>query len=452
MEFNISSYKEVLENLPCGIKEAEVNIEKHYITEVRIKGGIISDLSVSQNTAMYARVSGEKTGYAYTEDVSENPQDVITRAYENSMNSEKEHTDRINRMKDVVRSEHAGIETGPGFLAEYAAAMEKGIIEESEIIKDVHVSLKEETVGQHTVNSYGHDINYVSRLYIMRAVANAPENEKIFSASHIKSSKHPKEFNVDEFRSSLEDDLKYQLNVSKKFNSGEYPAILSKKVVYNMFVTAWQIFSGHKYISESSPLSGRLNQKIASECISIFDFTQHPYSGYDVGYDCEGSAGITAKLVEDGMFTGLLHNIATGEGLGQGSTGNAGRRALLSGNIATDILVIPKNFVIQPGEATVTDMQKHMGNGIYITTSSDVFHTINIASGDFSIPCKGVMIRDGKPAENLQSLTISGNIIELLKNVVEVGADLYLSVMENLENFGIGACSLRVSKLMVSGE
>ena len=39
----------------------------------------------------------------------------------------------------------------------------------------------------------------------------------------------------------------------------------------------------------------------------------------------------------------------------------------------------------------------------------------------------------------------------MLKGVVEVGNDLYIGTMLALDNYGIGACSLRVDEVSISG-
>ena len=59
-------------------------------------------------------------------------------------------------------------------------------------------------------------------------------------------------------------------------------------------------------------------------------------------------------------------------------------------------------------------MLKDMGDGVYITESYDIFHSINIGSGDFAIPCRGIVIKDGKPHHSVTALTICGNLINLL--------------------------------------
>ncbi|MFP4173625.1 MAG: metallopeptidase TldD-related protein, partial [Candidatus Hydrogenedentota bacterium] len=71
-------------------------------------------------------------------------------------------------------------------------------------------------------------------------------------------------------------------------------------------------------------------------------------------------------------------------------------------------------------------------------------HTADPVSGDFSFGASGMRIEHGKLTRPVRSVTIAGNLIDLLQNVDLVGGDFRF--------FGAyGAPSLRVSNLMVSG-
>ena len=93
-----------------------------------------------------------------------------------------------------------------------------------------------------------------------------------------------------------------------------------------------------------------------------------------------------------------------------------------------------------------------MGDGILITEYFDLFHSLDISSGNFSVPCYGVLIRDGKETGTVFGLNLSGNFRQLLAQVKEVGMDRQIHPMDFLNNYGIGSCPLAVGRLTVSGE
>jgi PmbA protein len=92
-------------------------------------------------------------------------------------------------------------------------------------------------------------------------------------------------------------------------------------------------------------------------------------------------------------------------------------------------------------------MIQTMDTGIYLTYSLDVFHSINIASGEFSIPCGGVVYKDGKPVGIADQLTIAGNLRDLLKDIRAVGNDLTLEEFMFYHNYSYGGPSLLVDQL-----
>lgn len=448
----LKAYKQAFLSLPEGAREAEVNAETHKVLDIAVEEGKITEMETSEKMVLFVRVIGEKAGYVYTEDLTEDASLVLKKAYENSFCSNRERPEVLNHEPKVFCYEKEEAVSDPKTLEACAGRMEKEILAKSRLIEEVHVSMKAETVGLRTINSLGLDVECTTPLYLMRVTANAREGEKNYTAFYNKTAKNPGDFCSEEFALSLEAEIKSQFCPAPSFPSGEYPAILSKGVVRNIFVTAWQLFSGYKYEEKSTALAGMLSERVGKEVLNITDYPVHPESGFVMKCDCEGREGKTVKIVENGVFTGVMTNGTAAEHLGLPASGNAGRRPLLSGNIGTDILVTPKNFVIEPGKSGLEEMMEHMGDGVYITVSYDVFHTVNISSGDFSIPCKGTLIRNGKEAENVKSLSISGNLIELLQSVEEVGNDLYLSPMEELENYGIGTPSFRVRSLKISGE
>jgi PmbA protein len=215
--------------------------------------------------------------------------------------------------------------------------------------------------------------------------------------------------------------------------------------------TAWQLFSGQRYQEGSCLFSGKLDSKVSADCLCIRDYPTHPDSGFDISCDCEGTAGTAVSLLDRGLLVGLMHNLATAKALVAEPTGNAGRRPLLSGNIPTAIQVTPRNLCIEPGYRSLEEMVESLEDGILVTASFDIFHSINIASGAFSIPCKGVVVRNGKRESATGPLVLSGNLGDMLKGVEEVGGDFYIGTMLALDNYGIGACSLRVDELSISG-
>ena len=71
-------------------------------------------------------------------------------------------------------------------------------------------------------------------------------------------------------------------------------------------------------------------------------------------------------------------------------------------------------------------------------------HTANPISGDFSLGATGSWVERGRPVHPVKGIAISGNVLDLFKNVQEVGTDFRFTGK-------IGSPSLKVGKLAISG-
>ena len=444
--------REAFGRLPSGAHEAEANEETHDVSIVELHDGEVTGAAQSAQAVFYIRVSGDRTGYVYTQDLHADPDELLREAYGNGRNSERPGPDEIRRGALAIERDYGRVEaeTDIEVLERYAADFEKGLRAFDRRITDAFITLRAETTGLHTVNSHGLDSGFSRPLYILTAIMNSEKDGRQYSVSYNRTAPSLKSFSMEDFGSKGIELLESQYD-PEPFGSGRYKAVLHRNVVYNIMSTAWQLFSGYRYLEGSSLLSGALGSVLAADCLSIRDYPSHGDSGFDVPCDCEGSPGEVALLVDRGVFKGLMHNLATAAALGARPTGNAGRRPLLFGNTPTEVLVMPRNVCIEPGKAGLEELVGHMGDGVLLTSSFDVFHSINIASGSFSIPCKGVVVRGGRREASTGPLVVSGNLRELFETVEEVGKDFYLGTMLALDNYGIGAPSLRVGELDFCG-
>lgn len=226
--------------------------------------------------------------------------------------------------------------------------------------------------------------------------------------------------------------------------------MLDASVVCNIFITAWQLFSGKLVGEHNSCLWNRLDQTVFSPQLNIVDRIESPYSGYRAALDCEGSRAVELELVRDGRVCGWMHNLSTAAQLGAASTGNAGRKPMISGAVQTDVVVVPKNLMVLPGQQTTDELIAQMGDGLFVNQSFDVFHSINLASGSFSIPCEAIVVRQGRPVGRVEGMTLEGNLLELFSSVTAVGSEMFTFAMPIIKSFAVSAPALAVSSVKVS--
>jgi PmbA protein len=82
-------------------------------------------------------------------------------------------------------------------------------------------------------------------------------------------------------------------------------------------------------------------------------------------------------------------------------------------------------------------------SGIYVTEAMGM-HTVNPISGDFSVGVCGVRIERGEFGHPLKEVVISGNMLDLFRNIVMVGREIRF--------YGnIGASYILADKIDISG-
>ena len=65
-----------------------------------------------------------------------------------------------------------------------------------------------------------------------------------------------------------------------------------------------------------------------------------------------------------------------------------------------------------------------MKTGLVLTYSLDLFHSVSIASGAFSVPCGGYYVKDGIAVGSVSQMTVAGTLRELFSGVEAVADDL----------------------------
>jgi TldD protein len=168
-------------------------------------------------------------------------------------------------------------------------------------------------------------------------------------------------------------------------------------------------------------------------------------------YDDEGVPATTTQLIRDGVLVGRLHSRETAGKLGETPTGNA--RCL---NYHYPPLVRMTNTWIERGTTPVDNLFNGIKEGVYARnwlggmTNGEMF---TFAAGE------AWMIRDGKIAEPVRDVNLSGNVFSTLADIEAIGDDFYWDESggcgkggQNGLPVGCGGPSLRIRNVVVGGE
>lgn len=446
---DLSGYRKALASLDAGIAWAEVNAHEAESTEVSVSGGKVLRTAAHTQAAFYVRACGEKLGTAYTQDAAENPAAVIRRAVENGRYREAPSEERLTGER-IARAAQGYPPADLQAMVDTGAKLCALAREAEPHIRDAIADICVDTDTNSVLNSEGLDVDASRMVYSAALRVMAEKDGRQFNAEAQVTAETLNGLDLKAAARRCAQTLSHQY-APLDLRSGRYAVVLDSAVVINILTTAWQLFAGTKMQTGASALAGLMGQRVGSEGLSITDSPVRDGCGYRFLLDDEGIAGGKTELLRDGVLTGLLHTQATAAKAGATPTGNSGRVALLSGSIPTELIPIPRILCVELGTETPDTLLAHMGDGVWITQSYDVFHSINIGSGDFSIPCRGSVVKNGKSVYNVTGMTLSGNLKALFADVREVGNDLWIDPFL-LKSYCIGAPSLRVGELQVNGK
>ncbi len=176
-----------------------------------------------------------------------------------------------------------------------------------------------------------------------------------------------------------------------------------------------------------SAFSGRIGQKVASElCTVVDDGTLNGRRG-SLNVDDEGHATQRNVLIENGVLRGYLQDKLSSTLLGSESTGSGRRESYAH-------IPMPRmtNTFMLAGESDPEEIIRSVPKGLYCVNFGG--GQVDITSGNFVFSAsESYFIEDGKLTRPVRNATLIGNGPEALKYVSMVGNDLRLDE-------GIGVC------------
>lgn len=197
---------------------------------------------------------------------------------------------------------------------------------------------------------------------------------------------------------------------------------IKKKLVFNpaalgelLYFTLGQAISGENIHRQRSFLVDKINQKIASNKLTLIDWGNSNNFVSGRPFDCEGVSTGKNTLIDKGVLKNAIYDIEWGERSGNGSTGNAHR------GYATPPTIRLNTIHILP--STSHNILKDVSDGYYISNISGA-HTSNSTTGDFGIVLTGAYeIRRGELSTPIYGPILSASCQKLLSSIVDVGSD-----------------------------
>ncbi len=202
---------------------------------------------------------------------------------------------------------------------------------------------------------------------------------------------------------------------------GEYTVVLDP-VLAGVFVhEAFGHLSESDFVYENDRLREVmvLGRRFGGSELNIVDGAAVPGLRGSYRYDDEGVAATKTYLIRDGILVGRLHSRETAAKMGEVPTGNA--RAI---NYRFPPIVRMTNTYIEPRDGSFEDIIGDIKEGVYARnwyggmTSMEMF---TFSAGE------AYMIRNGRLAEPLRPVVLTGNVFDTLMNIDAIGGDLEMN-------------------------
>lgn len=205
-------------------------------------------------------------------------------------------------------------------------------------------------------------------------------------------------------------------------------------------------------LSGSSIVAGKLNEKIASELVTIIDDSTIPGKWGSFEYDSEGTPGSRRVIIENGVLKNYMHSLETAAKMGVKPNGSARAQ-----DYSRRPIVRMSNTFIQPGTSTFEDMFKGIDLGVYLRGGE--YGYVFCERGQYTCHAgEAVMIRNGEPAELLRDVSVAGMTLETLMNIDAVCSDFEMKMPgmcgKNGQGMYVdnGGPHIRVKELVVGGQ
>jgi hypothetical protein len=101
------------------------------------------------------------------------------------------------------------------------------------------------------------------------------------------------------------------------------------------------------------------------------------------------------------------------------------------------------NLIVEPGSLGQEELLRQLDTGLWVTEL--LGHGVNLVTGDYSRGASGFWVEQGQVRYPVHEITIAGNLNDLFRGVVAVGADVDM-------RGGIRCGSLLLERMTVAGE
>jgi PmbA protein len=216
---------------------------------------------------------------------------------------------------------------------------------------------------------------------------------------------------------------------SRRVATAEVPVLFEAPVAAGLVGSYIGAVSGGSLYRKASFLDGALGQPVFAKHIDIDEEPHRRRGKGSAPFDDEGVRTRARRAVDAGVCQGYFLSSYSARKLGMTTTGHAGG---------------PQNMRItsrrtKPGD-TLEAMLAKLGRGLFVTELMG--QGVNGVTGDYSRGAAGFWVEGGRIVHPVHEVTIAGNLKQMYRDIVAIGADVYESGSRTMGSVLIGSMKL----------
>lgn len=222
---------------------------------------------------------------------------------------------------------------------------------------------------------------------------------------------------------------------ARKVPTCQVPVVYDPRISASLLRHLVGAISGPAIARRTSFLLDKRGQRIFPAGITIIDDPHRRRGLRSKPFDAEGIPNRRRAIVEDGVLTTWLLDLASARQLGLETTGHASR------GTSSPPGPSPTNLWLEPGAVTAGELIGDIDKGFYVTELMGM--GVNGVTGDYSRGAAGYWIERGELAYPVSEVTVAGNLKDMFRHVT-AASDLEFRT-------GVDAPTLRIDGMTVAG-
>ncbi len=222
---------------------------------------------------------------------------------------------------------------------------------------------------------------------------------------------------------------------ARRMSTAQVPVVYDPRVAGGLIGHMAGAITGPSIARGTSFLKNSLNTQIFADGITVVDDPHRPRGQRSKPFDAEGIANKRRNLIDNGVLTTWLLDLASARQLDLETTGHAGRGTSGPPSPATT------NLYLEPGKVSPEELIADIEAGFYITALMGM--GVNSVTGDYSRGASGFWIEKGEITFPVTEMTVAGNLPDMFRALVPAN---------NLEfRYSTNSPTVRIDGMTVAG-